>query len=98
MFHAPRPRHLADVYEAFHTGFEFHKCAVIGDVDHAADDAAVQRVALRHRLPRVRIQLLDAERDALLAAVELEDFDVDVLAHLQQATGSGPVGDGAGAL
>src|ERR1017187_8949608 len=83
MFHAPRPRHLADVYEPFHAGFEFHKCAVIGDVDHAADDAAVHRVALWRRLPRVRLQLLDAGRDALLAAVELEDFDVDVLAHLQ---------------
>src|ERR1019366_4977351 len=83
MFHAPRPRHLADVYEALHAGFEFHKGAVVGDVDHAADDAAVHRVALRHRLPRVRLQLLDAERDALLGPVELENFDVDVLAHLQ---------------
>src|ERR1035441_3376709 len=49
----------------------------------AADDAAVHRVALRHRLPRVRLQLLDAQRDALLDAVELENLDVDVLAHLQ---------------
>src|ERR1035437_7597377 len=61
MFHGPRPGHLADVDEAFHAGFEFHESAVIGDVDHAADDAAVHGVALQHRVPRVRLQLFDAE-------------------------------------
>src|ERR1035437_3789567 len=83
MFHAPRPGHLADVDEAFHAGFEFHESAVIGDVDHAADDAAVHGVALQHRVPRVRLELLDAERDALLGAVELENNDGDVPAHLE---------------
>src|ERR1017187_5172182 len=75
VFHAARPGHLANVYEAFHAGFQFHESAIIGDVDHAADDAAVHRVALHHRVPRVRFQLLDAERDALLGAVELENLD-----------------------
>ena len=54
-------------------GFEFHESAVIGDVDHAADHAAVHRIALRHGLPRVRLELLDAQRNALLGAIELED-------------------------
>ena len=83
MFHAPRPRHLADVDQTLHPGFQFHEGAVIGHIDHAADHAAVHRVALQHRVPRVRLQLLDAQRDALLAAVELENLDRHILAHLQ---------------
>src|ERR1035441_694176 len=83
VFHAPRPGHLADVDEAFHAAFEFHERAIIGDVDHAADDAAFHRVALQHRVPGVRLQLLDAQRNALLGAIELENLDGDVLAHLE---------------
>ena len=64
-------------------GLQFHEGAVIGDVDHPADHAAVHGIALRNRLPGVGLQLLDAQRDALLGAVELEHLDGDFVAHVQ---------------
>src|ERR1043166_1336218 len=60
MLHAPRPRHLGDVDEAFDSGFEFHECTVVGDVDDAADHTAVHGETFRHSLPRIGLELLDS--------------------------------------
>lgn len=39
MLQAARPRHFRNMNQAFNAGFQFHEGAVIGDTDHAPDDA-----------------------------------------------------------
>ena len=75
-------------------GLQLHEGAVIGDVHHPADHAAVHGIPLGHGLPGVRLQLLDAQRHALLGAVELEHLDRDLVAHVQHLRGmrDAPVG------
>ncbi len=83
MLHAPRPGHFTDVDEAFDAGFELDERAVIGDVDDAADHAAVDGVPLGDRVPRVGLELLDAERDPLLGAIEFQNLDGQFVADMQ---------------
>ncbi len=83
MLHAPRPGHLADVDETFDSRLQLHKSAVVGDVDHPPDHPSVHRIPLRDGFPGVRLQLLDAQRNAFLALFELEYFDGDLIAHVQ---------------
>src|ERR1051326_8030044 len=87
MLHPPGPGHLADMDEAFHACFELDKRSVIGDVDHSPDHSAVDPITLRHRFPRVRIELLDAQRDALPAAIELQHLDGDLIPDMQNLGG-----------
>src|ERR1035437_8022349 len=84
VLHAAGPGHLADMDQSLDARIEFHESAVIGDVDHPSDDAAVEGIAVRDGIPRIGLELFDAERDALLGAIEFEDFDGDLLAHVQQ--------------
>ena len=76
------PVHLGDVDEALDAFLDLHEAAVVGDVRDLAEQARVRRVTARDVLPRVGAQLLDAERDALALAVELEDAHVDLVADL----------------
>src|ERR1035437_2839801 len=83
VLHAPRPRHLADVDETLDTRLQLHESAIIGDVDHPPDHPAVDAVARGHRLPRVGLELFDAQRHPLFGAIELEDLDRDLLVQVQ---------------
>src|SRR5581483_10033316 len=56
MFHSARPRHLGNMDQAFHSGFEFHERAVIRHIHDVAHYAAVQRIALFHGFPRVGLE------------------------------------------
>ena len=67
----------------FDSSLEFHERAVVGHVDHPADHAPVHRVAFDHRVPRVRLQLFNAERYPFLAAIELEHLDGDLVTHME---------------
>ena len=68
--------------QAFDALLDLHEAAVVGDVRDLAEQARVRRVTPRDVLPRIRAELLDAERDALALAVELEDAHVDLVADL----------------
>src|SRR5499426_3474137 len=72
------------MHEAFDTRLDLDERAVIGDRDHLAFDARAYREALDRRRPRVGDQLLVAQADALFVAVELEHFDLNVLADLEE--------------
>jgi len=87
VLHALAPRHLRDVDQAFDTGLEFDERAVIGQADHLAGHADAGGVTLHDVAPRIRYQLLVAERDALGGRVVLEDDDVDVVADLDHFRG-----------
>src|SRR5271169_3367185 len=77
-----RPAHFGDVDEAFDALFELDENAVVDDAYDFAFYFATSRVFFRSVDPGIRHQLLEAERDALLFLVELEDDDVQLLLRL----------------
>src|SRR5437773_1768939 len=77
-----RPAHLGDVHEAFDPRLELDERAVIRDRHDLALYARSNRILRGHVLPRIRLQLFQAERDALALPVDVEDFDLELLADL----------------
>ena len=77
-----RPIHFGDVDETFDTGFDFNEGTVIGDVRDLAEEARGLRVAAGDADPRIFAELLEAERNAVLFLVELENLGFDFLADL----------------
>src|SRR5215475_10383691 len=84
MLHPLRPGHFRNVDEAFNTLLKLNECAVIGYAENAATHASANRIALYCIEPRIRRELLEAERDALLVFVELQDLDLDLVADVDQ--------------
>src|SRR5213082_797889 len=65
-------------------GLELDERAVVGDRDHLALHARADGILRRHVLPRIGLQLLQAEADALALPVDVEHLDLDLLADLHQ--------------
>ena len=78
------PAHLGDVDQALDARLQLHEGAVVGDVGHAAGVLGARRILRRHTLPRVGLELLHAEADALGVRVEADDLHLDLLADLQR--------------
>ena len=76
-------RELGDVHEALDAREDLDEGAERDDLRHAALDDVVLVVALEHLLPRVVLGLLEAERDALAVAVDVEHLDLHRLADLE---------------
>ena len=89
VLHPLGPGHFGDVDEAFDALLELDERAVVGDREDAAADLGADRVALDGVEPGVRRELLEAERDALLFLVELEDLDLDLVANVDEVAGVG---------
>ena len=70
------------MHQAFHTLFDLGKAAVVGEVGDGGLHARAFRVAAGDFDPRIVAQLLHAQADAVLLAVELEDLDLDLVAHV----------------
>ena len=83
MLEALRPGHLGDVHETFDTRLDFDECAVVCKADDFAMYTRALRVTLGHRLPGVGHQLLVAQADAFLIAVELQHFDLNRIADFE---------------
>ena len=86
------PGHLGDVHQTFDPRLQLHEGAVVGDVGDAALELGADRVLGFHAFPRIGLQLLHAEADALGFLVEADDLDRDGLADLE---GFGRVVDAA---
>jgi hypothetical protein len=65
MRHPLRPRHLGDVDQALDAALDLDERAVVGEAHDLALDARVERQPLAIVRPRVRHDLLHAERHAL---------------------------------
>ena len=89
MLHPLGPGHFGDVDEAFDALLELDERAVVGDGKDAAADLRADRVALGGVEPRVRRELLEAERNALLFLVELEHLDLDLVAYVDEVARMG---------
>src|SRR5688572_10933847 len=76
-------RHLRDVQQAIDTGLELYKSAEVCQADDLPSDPRPHGISLRHRRPRIRLDLLEPQRDTLVLPVEIQDLRVDVLALLQ---------------
>src|SRR5690606_23557112 len=75
-----RPIHLGDVHQALDALLDLDEATVVGDVRHAAEETRTRRIAPRQVFPRIRAELLQAERYAIALAVELQDLDLELLA------------------
>src|SRR6266852_4632046 len=84
MFHPLRPRHLAHVDQSLNALLEFYKGAVIGDADDASVDVRAHGVAVLRVQPRIRRELFEAQRDALLVYVVLQDLHLNLVADVDQ--------------
>src|SRR6185437_15215524 len=84
MLHALGPGHFADVDQTLDALLELDECAIVGDREDAAADLRTDGVALCGVEPRIRRELLEAERDALLFLVELEDLNLNLIAYIDQ--------------
>ena len=77
------PAHLGDVDQALDPRLQLHEGAVVGDVGDAAVELGADRVLGFDAVPRVGLQLLHAEADALGLGVDLDDLHLDRVADRQ---------------
>src|SRR5690242_9466896 len=69
-----RPAHLTDVHEAFDARLELDESAVVRDRDDLSSHPCTNWIFFRNILPRIALELLEAERDALARPIDVEDF------------------------
>ena len=98
MLHALRPRHLADVDQAFDALLQFDERAVVGHADDASGNVRALGITMLGIEPRIGRELLESERDALLLFVVLQNLDLNLIADVDQVFGvseasPGHVGD-----
>src|SRR5690606_286401 len=74
-----RPIHLGDVHETLDALLDLDEAAVVSDVRDLAEQPRVRRIAAGEVRPRIRAELLQAERDAVALPVELEHLDLELL-------------------
>src|SRR4030095_6053462 len=77
------PRKFGDVDESFDTGFDFDEGTVRQWVVNLALDLRAGRKALFDLVPGIVLGLLEAEGDALLVLVDIENHEVELLAYLE---------------
>ena len=82
------PAHFADVDQAFDARLQLDERAIFGDVGDPAGERAVDRIFGRGAFPRIALELLHAEADALGLAVDADDLHLDRVADAERlATG-----------
>ena len=77
------PGEFGDMDEAFDTGFDFDEGAVRNEVDDFAFDLRADRILGFDLVPRIGELLLEAEADAFLLAIDVEDDDIEVLTDFE---------------
>ena len=88
-------RQVADGHEALQLGRDLHDHAVIQHADDLALDLAAHGIVLGQGRPGVLLQLLDAEADAPLVGVDVQDLDLHRVALAHDLLGmADPLGPG----
>src|SRR5690606_7053783 len=77
------PRHLGNVDEALDARLQLDERTVVGDVRDRARDLLADRELGADVLPRIALELLHAERDAVGFLVDADDLHLDRLADVE---------------
>ena len=72
MLQALAPRHVRDVDQAVDALLDLDERAELGQVADLAGDRRADRVLLRQLVPRIALDLLEAERDPARARIDAE--------------------------
>ena len=73
------PRYFADVDKTFNAGSDFEESTVISDIDDFTFNGRVFLNTSCQNVPRVRLELFQAERNTFFLVVEAEDNDIEFL-------------------
>ena len=76
------PVHFGNVYQAFNAFFDFNEAAVVSQVGYATGQFSTFRVTFSDSNPRIFAQLFQAQRYTGTLAVELQHFNSDFVAHV----------------
>src|SRR5260370_1128639 len=82
VLNALRPAHIADVYEPVESIFDLDECTKLRDIPNLASDHHPHRIFFRNQQPGIGLGLLDAQRNAPVARLDVQHHDVDFLADL----------------
>ena len=72
--------------QTFDALFQFHKCAELGHAGDRPSHPAAGHVLLARQVPRVRLELFHAERNAPLRRIHFQNLGLDLLIHRQRVT------------
>src|SRR6266481_378214 len=78
------PTHLGDMDEPFDPGLQLDEGAVVSNVGNTTAELGAGRIFEIYTLPRIGLELLHAERDALRLGIEANDLNLDGLADRQR--------------
>ena len=81
------PRHLANVDKTLYTRSNLNECTVVGHNHNLTLNAVAYLQLAVQGIPGMRSELLQAESDALLLVVEVQDNNVDLLVELNNLAG-----------
>src|SRR5262245_12623795 len=84
MFDALGPRDVGDMNEAVNAVLNLDERAKIGQVADAAFDSGPDAITILQRLPRVWLDLLNAEADAAVVRINFEHLGLDLLSGREQ--------------
>src|SRR5690606_38356037 len=76
------PIHFGYVNQTFNTLFQLGKAAVVGQVGNASSNLGTFRVTTFDVDPGIFAQLLQTQRHTVALTVELQDLNVDFVAHI----------------
>src|SRR5687767_10889542 len=83
MLDALAPRHVGDVDQAVDVVLDLDERAELGQVAHFALDARADRVLLGELVPRVALDLLEAERNAARGRIDAEHLRLHAVANVE---------------
>ena len=73
--------------QTLYAGSDLNKCAVVGDNNNLTLNVVANFEVSIQGIPRMRSELLQAESNALLLVVEVEDNDINLLVELYNLVG-----------
>src|SRR6058998_1461012 len=73
---ALRPAHIADVHQPIESFFDLDERAELRDVAHLAGHDRAYWILFRDEQPGIRLRLLDAQRNAPVAWLDIEHYHV----------------------
>src|SRR5882724_3518876 len=87
VLHAARPADVADMHQAVKALFDFDERAELGNVAHLAGHDRANGILLRHQQPGIGLRLLDAQRNAAVARLDVQHDHIHFIADLGQLRG-----------